>query len=574
MRKLALIFFIVFSITYTSAWFIIANITETKIHQKIEDLKSDGIIKSYSGNIDITGYPFKFMINIDYPNIHFTPKDHLGSYNLLYDGDVKIILGLFSNSVKLKTNGNMHLKGYINKYNFHIISSGDDTNFHIKLYDFLLSPRLIKNIIKSSDSIEEIFFGVIKSMHFSGHNLKLINKINNALIFNIEETDTTINTKYSNKYKIGYEEKNVNAEFGREFTLLWNNIYSIPKVKKILSEIPYNVQNYFKAFKLHELGVINYDAKINLVIDDTRNTDLYIDKFILKDDIEDININGKVKLYNNNTTVDINSKMHFNDRWYNIMQSYIRSADFTKFDVSFFKGSNNKSIISSVILPINGFINDLLLNNSANARASYVPRLHEMGTIETKIDANYKRSENKDFELELNDFTLKTPKFELKSEGDFYNRNNIDVYNLEINLTNYPTIVDISTRYLNRIAEAANFNFLISGKELTISEKTATRIKRLIHAISSDPEESTKNAKIVAKKGKADKYPSVGKYSSKEFKKVWGEFKSRLLMEKIETTVNDYLNNKVIKNKLTQNAADTISSVLGNLFGKNEQQEN
>ncbi len=566
MKKLALISLTIILVLYTATWFTIANIAEKTIHTKIDELKANGTIKSYSGDIDITGYPFKFMVNLEYPNIHFTPKDHIGSYNLLYNGNVKIILGLFSNSVKLKTDGNMHLKGNINDYKFHIVSSGEETSFSIKLYDFLLSPKLITNFIKSSDSIKQLFFGVIKKVHFSSHNLKLINKTNDEMLFNVEDAYLTLSTKYNNKYRIGYEEKDINAEFGPDLNILWDNVSTIPKVKKALSQIPYNVRNYFNIFKLNELGIINYDAKINIIVDDNKDTELYVDRFLLKDDIENIDVSGKIKVFHNKTSVNINSKINFNEKWYHLMQRYIRSADFTNFNANFFKKSNKNSVVSAVALPINNFMNNLLTKKQSEIKASYIPKFHEMGDVITKVNAQYQREENKDFELEIDEFELNTKEFSVKTEGDFKNRDDIDIYKLEIDLTNYPTMIDITTNYLNRIAESANYNFLIAGKELTISQKTSTRIKNLIQTISSSPETSKKDARILAKKDKTDKYPEIGQYSPEEFHIIWRDFKSRLIMEKIESKVNDYLNNKIVKNKLTEDTAKNISSVIDSLF--------
>jgi hypothetical protein len=223
-------------------------------------------------------------------------------------------------------------------------------------------------------------------------------------------------------------------------------------------------------------------------------------------------------------------------------------------------------------------MNTLLGNNNPNTRAYYIPRFHEMGPVITRINAQYKREENKDFDLEINNFELSTKEFSIKAEGDFKNKNDIDSYKLAIDLTNYPTMIDMSTKYLNRIAESANYNFLISGKELTITEKTSIRIKKLMQDISSNPETSQINAEILAKKEKSDKYPEVGRYSAKEFKRIWEDFKSRLIFEKIENKVNDYLNNKVIKNKITEDTAKNISSVIDSLFKnafkKNEQNSN
>ena len=563
-KKFSIIFFILFLI-YTAIWFVAANVAEKKIHSSIEDLKSSGVIKSYSGDIDITGYPFKFIINLDYPNLQCSPQSHVADYNMLYDGNIKIILGLFSNSIKLKTNGTLHLKGHINHDNFHIVSSGDDNNYTVELQDFLLSPTLISNIIATDKPTKDWFFDVIKSIHLHAHNLKLINKINNELVASIEDTDITLNTKHSSGYYIDYKEKDTNAEFGKEAMILWNSFKNIPQIKDIINQIPYNVRTYFAVFKLNELGVINYDAKINIAIED-QSIEVYIDKFVLKDAIEDISIEGKIEQNQTKTLVNISSRMNFEEKWYHLMKQYARSADFADINIQFFSKTNKNSIVSSIIRPVDQFLNSIFSKKQEDVKSSYVPKLHNMGEIQFKTKTQYTAKDNSDFDLEIDNFDLATDDFKIKALGSFRNEDNLDHYKLELNLQNYPTLIDIVSKYVNRIVHATNSSFLISGKHFEITDQTSIKIKSLICKISEDPEKSRINAKIKAKKEQSEKYPAIGRYSSTQFESVWNHFILQLVAEKLQNAIGDFVSGKLDHSEAISNATKKITDTVNGLF--------
>lgn len=564
MKKFAVVFSVLFVI-YTISWFVVANIAEKKIHDKIEELKTSGTIKSYSGNIDITGYPFKFIARLEYPNIQLTPTPHKADYNFLYDGNIKIIVGLLSNSIKIKTNGNLHLKGFINDYNFHLISSGGDNTYEVILHDFLLSPTLITNIIKAGDSPEELFFQVIKSIHLHANNLKLVNKLNNELILNIEETNLELTTKHSDKYKIHYQEQDVNAEFGKESIVLWNHLKTIPQVKKIVTEIPDNIKHYLDAFQFYQLGLINYNADIDVITDLSKNTVIHIDNFSLKDQIEDIVLKGKVELNENKTFVHITSTMQFKEKWYQLMRKYAKSADFSNFNIGFGK-ANEKSILSSIISPMNKFMNTILGNKEGEQRAAYVPKLHEMGIIKSEIKIHQHSKPNKDFKLDINNVYISTDQYELEASGDFENEGEVDIYKIDLEVKNYPKLVDIASNYINRIAQASHYNFLISGEKLDISDNTSKSIKELIRKISNKPETSEKNVEISLHKKKQDKYPAAGKYSPEEFGDIWKKFVSQLIFEKLKSTLDRYMNNKLLKNDITEGAAKGVTDAFNTIF--------
>lgn len=565
MKKFALIFSVLFVI-YTIAWFVIANIAEKKIHATIEDLKTSGTIKSYSGDIDITGYPFKFTVRLEYPNIQFTPNNYKADYNFLYDGNVRITLGLFSNSIKIKTNGNLHLKGFINDYNFHLVSSGEDNFYEVKLHDFLLSPTLITNIVKAGDSTKDLFFEVIKSIHLRANNLKLVNKLNNELILNIEETNLELKTKHSGEYKIHYQEEDKNAEFGRESMVLWNHLKTIPQVKKIVNKIPDNIKHYLDAFQLYQLGLINCDTEVDISTDLSKNTVINIDKFLLKDQIEDISLKGKLEFHENKTLINIASTMRFEEKWYQLMKKYAKSAEFSNFNLSFFGKTNEKSILSSILSPMNKFMNTILGDKAGEQGAAYVPKLHEMGVIKSEIKIHQHSKPNKDFKLDIDNVHISTNQYELGASGNFENEEGADIYKIDLEVKNYPKLVDIAAGYINRIAKASHYNFLISGEKLDISDKTAQSIKALIRKVSNNPEASEINAQINLHKKKQDKYPAVGKYSPTEFEDIWKKFVTQLIFEKLSNTIDKYMNNKLLKNDLTVGAAKGVTDTFNTIF--------
>jgi len=566
-KKFIIIFFTIFAL-FTGAWFLVANIAEKKIHSEIEDLKSSGIIKSYSGNIHITGYPFKFVINVEYPNLQLSPKDHIADYNMLYDGSIKIILGLFSDAIKIKTDGNMHLKGHINSKNFHIISSGGNSNYTIGLQNFLISPSFIYNIINTKKTQQDSLFDIIKSVNIETRNLKLINKINNEIVANIEASDIGFDIDHSDNYYIDYKEKNVNTEFGREAIVLWNSVQAVPALAKAVNKIPYNVRAYFAAFRPDKLGKLNYDIKLKAELGKDILI-LEVDRFLLKDNVEDIYLEGTFKQYKYRVYIDASSKMTFKSQWYYLMRTYVNSADFDDFNARFFSNTSKNSIISSIVGPIDSFLNIIFQKKQSNTKDAYIPKLHEMGNITLKVKTNYEIASNSDFDLEIDNFFLSSTPFDIKASGNVQNKNSQDQYKLEISIRNYPNLVDIASNYVNRIAKTTKHTFFISGKHFEITNRTSAKIKSLIKKLSNENKNPSENAEITAKKTKNNEYPAIGKYSSKEFAFIWASFIAELLAEKIQDSINDFVTN-LHKNEtisdVSKTVTDAVSGLVQNVF--------
>lgn len=566
-KKLGIALSILFVI-YTIAWFLIANIAEKKIHESIKDLEAAGTIKNYSGNIHISGYPFKFAINFEYPSLILQCQDHRGEYNFLYDGSLKLVLGFFSDSIRLNTNGTLHLKGRINDYNFYLVTSGEDSDYRIKLHDFLLSPSFITNITDSNKTPMDLLFDTLKSVNIKIHNFKAINKTNNNLVANIEDGYFMLTTNKDDGYYLSYKEKDTNVEFTSEAVAIWQHVKTIPAVHKVVSAIPQNVRDYFSVFTLDKMGIINYDAKFKINVS-SDGLELYIDKFDLRDSLENIYLEGKVINAANSFALDLSGKMNFSQKWYDLMRVYVNSTSFDKARFDIFGHTNNKSIVSQIFSPIDQFFNTNIGGNKGN-KDFYIPKLHKMGDISIAAKTGYNSLGGDDFALKLDNVEISTSAFLLKLSGDLDNKNDKDNYNFDLEATNYQMIVDTIVGYINRVIKGSSYNVLISGKHFEINDKTSSKIKALLRKISNAPNKLDGNLKIKFKKSRGETYPSAGRYSSAEFGTLWNLFIAELVVDKIQGVVQDIastLNKNDTLSGASKKVSDTVNNLLQNVFG-------
>jgi hypothetical protein len=566
-KKLGISLVIIF-IIYTVAWFVIANIAEKKIHSSIKGLESAGTIKNYSGNIHISGYPFKFAINFEYPSLILPCNDHDGQYNFLYDGNLKLVLGFFSDSIKLRTDGTLHLKGHINDYNFYLVTSGEDSEYKVKLHDFLLSPSLIKNFTNSSKSSMDMIFDTLKYASIRIHNFKIINKTTNNLVANIEDSYFMLTTKKDDGYYLSYKEKDTNVEFTSESVAIWQHAKTIPVINKIIKNIPRNITDYFSVFTLDKMGLINYDARFKINVG-SEDLEVYIDRFNLNDKLENISLEGKVINAANSFAIDLSGKMSFSQKWYDLMRVYVNSTSFDNARFDIFGDTNDQSIVSKIFTPIDRFLNTNINGNKGN-KDFYIPKLHKMGEISIAAKTKYSALASNDFSLEIDKFQLSTDMFSLGLSGDLDNKDDKDSYDFDLEVKNYPIIVDTIIGYVNRVIRGSSYNILVAGKHFEINEKTSGKIKDLLRKISNAPNKVDTSLKITLKKKNSEKYPSAGKYSSAEFGRLWNLFIAELVVDKIQSVVGD-IANKLQKNDTLTDAGRrvsfTVNHLLQNVFG-------
>jgi hypothetical protein len=566
MKKFLIFFTILFSI-YTGLWFTASYVAEIKIQKKITELQKNGTIHSYSGNFEITGYPFRFALSLDYPSFSFTPKDHIGHYNVLYDGSIDLILGTFSSSLKVKTSGDFHLKGHTNNYPFHIVSSGNTNQYRLQFHDFLLSPSLITAFSDNKEDFSKILLKILKRLRIDLSNVNIINKLNNGLLFRIDKGETDIRISRDSEYNVHYRENASKAMFGNESIILWNNVKTIPLFKDLTKHIPLNIRNYIEIFKLNELGAIDYDANINITTDLSNYTKIDIDSFSLKDNIEKIDISGKILIDKDHKKIDLYTDMQFTEKWYQFMKEYSEYVDFSKVKLHFFGESSKNSILSVVISPIKFFFDGVFLKKPSDTKQKYVPKLHELGNIKSKIKLSHDINEDGGFDLDLDTFKLSTNQYSISASGDLKNKHKKDTYNFKISLKSYPKFVDITINYINRLSKSAGYNFLILNTSFQISENTSKTIKKLVQKLSNNPDISTIDTEIKIKKTQEHKYPEVGKYSPKEFKVIWDKFVLRLIFEPIKNSLKDMANPlKTQKNLKALGKNISPENLLGDLF--------
>ncbi len=565
MKKFLIFFTILFSI-YTAVWFTASYVAEIKIQEKITELQNNGTIHGYSGNFEITGYPFRFAISLDYPSFSFTPKDHNGNYNALYDGSIDLILGIFSNSLKIKTSGDFHLKGHTNNHPFHIISSGNQTQYRLQFRKFLLSPSLITTFSENKEDFSKILIKTLKSLRIELSNMNVINKLNNGLLFRADKGEADIKISHDSEYNVHYRENASKAVFGNESILLWNHVKMIPLFKDLIKHIPLNIRNYIEIFKLNELGEIDYDANIKITTDVSNYTNVYIDSFSLKDDIEKIDISGRILIDKDHKKIDLHTTdARFTKKWYQFMKTYAESIDFSKANLRFFAEEPKNSILSAILSPVQSFVDAMFLKKSSDTKQRYVPKLHELGNIESKVKLSLDTYEDGSFELDLDTFKLSTNQYAISASGDIKNKYKRDSYNFEISLKSYPRFVDITTNYINRLSESMGYKFLILDTSFQISENTSKAIKKLAQKLSNNLNNSTMDSEIKIQKTQEHKYPEVGKYSPKEFKIIWNQFLLQLVSEPISSAIKDMA--KKLKNhpKASEKEISSKNS-LGSIF--------
>ena len=572
MRKFFLSVIFTFVIVYSGLWFLISKAVENKTYQYFDQLKKEKSINEYSGNVYITGFPFSFNINLTHPRVKFQKAD--AHYNtkcdMLFDGTLSIQLRFFSNKIKIKPIGDLHLKGNLNKYNFDYTIGGKDSYYQIHLADSLILSAFKGSIggIKGRKA-QDLVVALVDKVVVHNEDLRMVNKLNNALLFYANKIDFNIGVE-GNKddLEVRYIENLSDAEFHREFHVLSSEVLSLPFARDSVNKIDVNVRNYFDVFSFDKLGKINH--KIDLKINMQKNAALVkMNELRLNDAAHNVESTGRIDLNDTNNTnnIDLEFKSTFSELWYELMKIYASRLQLRDLKKQSF-GLGNRSIISNIFNAILGFV-----VNSRTNYSLYVPKLHQMGTIKGNIDIKYKQAKNS-FKLNVNTFKIKTDKFTVDANG---NAENIgqgkDRYRLKALLVNYSHIVDGLVNYVNRVTQSTGQLFFIAGKKLTISKTTSDRIKFFLREVSDDPTSKSRNLRLTVVNTDGSKCPAVGKYSSKEFCSLWHGFIFNLLLAEITKNLDPTEMLKRLQNPLNlpetvmKDAGKVAEGIVGGLFG-------
>ena len=245
MKKISLIVVVSLLVFYTLGWFIAAKIAKDKILTTLEDLKTQKVINNYATTIKIRGFPFHFDMTLDSPSLQLSSSTPEGEYNMLHDGTIKIRLGLFSSSIKIITNGDLHLRGHVYKDKFYLLATGDESSYRIKLKKFLLSPSLIRNLANVKTSPETLL-DIIDSVSAECSNVKIVNKINNNYVFAIDKGDLRTDFDWDKeKLQLKYRQDLVNAQFSEEALRAWSTLRKIPAINRIVLDLNPKIISYF-----------------------------------------------------------------------------------------------------------------------------------------------------------------------------------------------------------------------------------------------------------------------------------------------------------------------------------------
>lgn len=541
-------------VAYSVAWVFISRTIQSKVHDRLDQLKKERVIEAYHGDIKVTGFPFSFKIKFIHPRVKFSafPGD------MLFDGVLTVGFSLFSNKIRTYLNGDLHARMNVNGQPFDLALSSKDLIFKVALADSLIWTGIKMAISKEAKSES---LSAIRAVTFHAEDCSLMNKLTNKTLFYIENDDLIIKMKRKkNSLKIDYSEKVSNVEFQEEFNSLSRAIRSLSEVRKVLESVDINVRNYFDVFSPDKFGKMDHEVVLSLEKENDKIT-IDLDTFVFNDSLQKIDLPGRFIFSDKGIVADAKFEGAFSSKWYELMKIYATKLDLNTFfgkTEAKIKAPAQKSIFSIIFGTIWGFVHDMF-GSGSEPRPAYVPKLHEMGKITSKADIAYAKMSN-GFDLQVNDFKLKANQFSVQLNGDVHNHGVGDIYNLKAKLQNYPYIVDTASDYMNRIFSSMGRVLFIFNRQLNLSPPVKNKIKLFLRSVSDDPEASSDNLSLTAINKDGRTYPSVGKYNSEEFKVVWNNFVLKVIFMQIEGSLESF-------GKLLANPVE-IPLEIGEVAGK------
>jgi len=553
-------------LVYSGLWFFASKIVEVESHRYLDRLKQTQDISEHSGNIYITGFPFAFNVNLAHPRIKFQKED--AHYNIkcdmLFDGILAVELGFFSNKIKLRPIGDLHLKGNLNRYQFDSTIGGKSSDYQIRLNHSLILSALKSVIGGEGKSKEDFALALIDSVIIRNEDLSVLNKLTNKLLVYAKKVNVRADVGMTqNLLNLRYREHLVDMEFDKEFSVLSSEMLKLPFVRALINKIDINVRNYFDVFSPDKLGKINHEIDLEIKRPGGAIA-LKINKLRLNDAIYDIDAKGSTDK-ETARKVNLIFSANFSDKWYDLMKIYANRLQLRK-DEERLLATGNHSIFATIFNSVSGFIGNML--KEREKYASYVPNLHNMGTIQGDTSFQYKQI-GKGFEVNITKFKLTADHFGIDATGEIENAGTGggDKYQLKASLSNYSYILDSLVGYINRIAQNAGHTFFISGKKLTISQNVSTKIKSFIKEISDDPKSTSQDLKLTVMNKDGTTCPAIGKYNNKEFCSLWHSFVFDILLSHIVKALNPERILKDLPLTIEEDAGKIVKNVVGGIFG-------
>lgn len=547
-------------VVYAGIWFFAANKIEGEVYKALDQLKVDNKLKKYSTKVSVSGFPFSFNIKFSSLSLGLKTGDDNADVNILFDGDINAKVGLFSRYFTATTLGNLHLKGNIGDYKFHVVSEGDRlSTYKVKFSGLPISPFFIKKAMALQDSPEPNYLGLIQGFSTDTRAFLAHDKIAEKAIAEATRIQLSIFGDFaSNNMSLTGKEFVDRVRFFPESKRLWQNLQKIPMIRSVVQSINQDVRNYFDVFSLDELGMMNYNVDFEYEGGKSGH-EIKVAKLKLLDDLYAIDATGTFSLSNKGAIdTNFNSRVICSDKWYILMKQYVNTLHAKKIE----KDYSNKSILGIVMMPITGFLNALL--QSGNNR-DYLPQLNLVGPINTKANLVYKPLNKDSFTLKINNFNMSTRTYFIDVEGSFKNESEKDIYNIKANLGNYVSIVDKAVDYINRVKASSK---IFSASDV-IPANVSDKIKRFLRSVSDNPSSQSKDLKLTIVNSGKSVYPAVGPYSSEEFRGAFHAFVASVIIGKVANKVDNVVEKggSAIKNTLKGNVVGGVKDVAQGVLG-------
>lgn len=551
MKKLFIFIFLGIVIAYIAGWFYATNLIKTKLESYI----SENHINLTYKNIEISGFPFNFLIKIQDPVYKY--KDQENNISAKLKGDLLFETGLFATGFHLTTNAPWEIQGNVKDYYFNIlVKAQKNTEYAIKFRETLLSKKFIVSILRVKND-PYVLFEIIDYIRIHGAGLKVDNLLTNAQLIDIKKYNFKLglSEKHTKDYKIIVEDKLEEANFGKEFTVLWNNLNdAIPFIQKISAKVSLDLLDYFRVLNLPQRGKINHDILLSYSgnLDPLKpNFKVEISKLYIKDLLTYISLKGKIKY--NYKAVDL-SDLHikiqgissFSKKWVTLFQKYV--SDYNPHFFNFLKVTNP----SSSLLKLINTISDFLMLKKTN-KEIYIPRINELGEIKFNTDLKVNLLSKDYFQVKAEPISLHTSQNDIKLEGQYIEKLKQEKYKFELNISNYLSLVDGVLNYINKVGSRQNILLLINGGKFEISPKVNKEIKNFIRKVSNNPSSTSPDITLFVQKGFDQKYPSVGRYDSTQFDSELNKLKTKLVVGEVSRNLQKFLpkdKNKKLNNIL------------------------
>ncbi len=565
MKKIWIYACLALVMVYAGIWFFAANKIEGEVYKALDQLKVDNKLKKYSTKVSVSGFPFSFNVKFASLSLGLKTGDDNSDVNVIFDGNVNAKVGLFSRYFTATTLGNLHLKGNIGDYRFHVVSEGDRlSTYKIKFSGLPVSPFFIKKAMALQESSKPNYLDLIQGFSTDTRAFLAHDKVAEKTIAEATRIQLSVFGDFaSNGMSLTGKEFIDRVKFFPESRRLWQNLQRIPMIRSFVQSINPNVKNYFNVFSLDELGVMNYD--IDFAYEGSKSShEIKFSKLLLRDDLYAIDAKGTF-LFSNKGAIDtnFNSTTICSDKWYILMKQYINTLN-NKIE-AIEEDYSNKSIIGLIMSPITGFMNKLLKHGGYG---EYLPQLNLVGPVKTEANLSYKTLNKDSFNTIVKKLHVSTRTYFIDVKGNLKREAEKDIYNIKAELGNYVSIIDQIVDYVNRVSVASNYKFKLLGSE-AISTSISDKIKRFLRNVSDNPSSQSKDVKLTIVSSGKSVYPAVGPYSSEEFHQAWNGFVASIIVDKVTDRFENVLKKggSGLKESLKGNVVGGVKDVAQGLLG-------